>query len=344
MDRRKAVFVALGVMVVIGVALVAVAVTREDDADVAGDGPTTTAADDTTTTTERTTTTPTTAFDQRGATVVAVGADGRVVVLDAGSGEVDRVLLEGIAVDDPAKNGIARAPDRGEIFVTRPRPAGTPTELVQLAADGSASESLGEGVAPSVSPDGSHLAYVRFIDRGSQSPAPVLVIRELATGDERELARDNEPDFHFIPDTAWTADGERVAFVAGEILTGLYVVDSDATSLDEAQRIGPVAREDGTSWSAVTAFGEDTLAVVETCCDVVDRQRWLVLAVNLSQREVEGGLLPGDRVEASRLDSPSGERRLLYITDLRPGGGTLHRWDGSGEPEAVADEIIAAAW
>lgn len=145
-----------------------------------------------------------------------------------------------------------------------------------------------------MSPDGNRLAYVRSIDTGAQSPAPVLVIRGLATGDERELARDNEPDFHFIPETAWTADGEQVAFVAGEILTGLYVVDVDAASLDEAQRIAPVAREDGTSWSAVTAFGEDTLAVVETCCDVGDRQRWLVLAVNLSQQEVEGGLLPGD--------------------------------------------------
>lgn len=321
----------------------AVAVTSDDDADVAGDDPTTTAPEETTTITERTTT-PTTAFDQGEATVVAVDADGQLVVLDAGSGEVDRVRLEDIAVDDPAKNDIARAPERGEIFVTRPRPADTPTERVRVAVDGSASESLGEGIAPSVSPDGSRLAYVRSIDTGAQSPAPVLVIRELATDDERELARDNEPDFHFIPETAWTADGEQVAFVAGEILTGLYVVDVDAASLDEAQRIAPVAREDGTSWSAVTAFGEDTLAVVETCCDVGDRQRWLVLAVNLSQQEVAGGLLPGDRVEASRLDSPSAERRLVYITDLRPGGGTLHRWDGSGEPEVVADEIVAAAW
>lgn len=166
MDRRKAVFVALGVVVVIWLGLMAVAVTRDDDAVVVGDDPTTTAAEGTTTTTERTTTIPTTAFDQDGATVVAVGADGRVVVLDAGNGEVDRVLLEGIRVDDPAKNSIARAPDRGEIFVTRPRPADTLTELVRVAADGSASESLGEGIAPSVSPDESRLAYVRSIDRG----------------------------------------------------------------------------------------------------------------------------------------------------------------------------------
>lgn len=344
MDRRIALLAAVALVVVVGVVAL-VAVGGEDDADVVVDDTTTTGPEETTTTTEPTTTTTSTTVPDQGEPVaVAVDADGRVVVLDIEDGDVDRVLLEGIAVDDPAKNGIAVAPERGEVFVTRPERGDEPTELVKVALDGSGSESLGEGIAPSVSPDESFLAYVRFVEREVPLPAPVLVIRELDTGEERVLAREDERDFHFIPDTAWTADGDRVAFVAGEIVTGLYLVDADAETLDDAERIGPPRNDRDASWSAVTAFGEDTLAVVERCCDVGASERWLVLAVDVSERTAGSGLLPDERVEASFLDSPTGERRLLYVTDVRPGGGTLHRWDGSDDPEVVSDGIVVAAW
>lgn len=344
MDRRRALFVALGV--VVGLALLAVVVVAavgggDDDEVAVDDGTTTTvAADDITTTSD---TTSTTAPDAATPRIVAVDGDGRLVVLDD-EGDIDRVLLEGIRVDDPASNGIAVAQDRGEVFVTRPGEAGAPTELIRVGLAGAGEETLADGSAPSVSPDGSQLAYVKLVERDGPLPAPALVVRNLDTGEERELARDAEPDFHFIADTAWTADGAQVAFVAGEIFTALYLVDARAGTLDDAERVGPDAREEGSSWSAVTAFGDDTLAVVETCCDVGDRVRWLVLAVNVAQRTVEGGLLPAERTEASRLDSPAGEQRLLYVTDIHPGGGILHRWDGAGAPEIVAEGIVVAAW
>lgn len=342
-------------LVALFVLLLSVTACGDDDADVAD---TTTTEADTTTTTEApvTTTEPTTggAPDE----IAAVLADGRVALLDAETGDVEQTLLEGIDVSDPAEHGIAVGPDGDDVFVVRPaREAGQDHDIVRVPADGGEPETVAEGRAPAVSPDGSTLAYAAVDPtEGPGQPSPYLVLHDLDSGEERELRREQQPDYYFVVDLAWTADGDQLAFVVGEIQTGLHIVDSDAESLDAAERVGPVAREEGTSWTAVTAFDDERLAVVEDCCGVPARERWHVLAVHPETGAVEGTVLPEERVEVSRLDSDESTDHLVLLAQLRPDGGTLLRWsspraaaegtDDPGNDEVVElrDDVIVAAW
>jgi hypothetical protein len=58
--------------------------------------------------------------------IAAVNADGQVVLVDAFTGLTTRVLLEDVAVDDPAANGISLAPDHETVFVAVPGDTSNP--------------------------------------------------------------------------------------------------------------------------------------------------------------------------------------------------------------------------
>lgn len=285
-----------------------------------------------------------------GDAAVAVLADGRVVVLDPASGEERRELLDGVPVDDPAGNDVAVTPDGSDAFVVVPPtdPQGD-SEIVRLPVDGGTSETVAHGTVPAVSPDGDTLAYVRTEDAGPGDdevalPEPVLVLHDLASGEETPLARDQP--FHFIADVGWTADGSDVVFTAGEIFTGLYAVDRAAASLDDARRLGPDVEQgsEETSWGPVTALGDDRLAVVETCCDPPTEERWTIITVDVGDGGTDGAPLLEERIEATDLDSGRDARRLLIVVRGGPEGGELLRWDGEGNPERVADGVVSAAW
>lgn len=328
----------------------------DDDATTAeGTSTTTTTTDDTTTTTGDTTTTR--PGDAPPEQIAAVLADGTLALLDGVSGETRQTLLEGIDVSDPAKNGITITPDGDEVFVVRPAgDVDDDHEIVRVPVDGGEPAVVARGRAPAVSPDGTTLAYVEVeSDPSPGQPEPVIVLHDLETGDERRLERQDEPGYHFIVDMGWTSDGDQLAFVSGEIQTGLNVVDADADTLDDARRLGPDARGEGTSWTAVTAFDDERLAVVETCCGVPDEERWHLVAVHVETGTVEGTLLPEERVEAYQVDSDASDRHLVLVADVRPGGGTLLRWSsptattdgtsGTGDGiETVRDGVVVAAW
>lgn len=318
------------------------------------------ATDDTTTTSEGTVTTegPTTTSARPGGgaggepdgIVAAVDSGGRLVVLDAESGRVVRVLAEGIRVDDPAKNAVAVTPDQSTAFFVDPGVVGeaaSDAEVLRVPTTGSAApEVVANGFAPAVSPDGEQLAYVRTsATSGDILPEPVIVIRDLDTGAERTLAREEEESFAFIADLAWSAGGDWLAFVAGEVQTSVWVVEPGAADLDGARALGPrqAGREDGTTWRAATAYDEG-LAVAEACCDERGSERALVLLVSIEPAAVEGGLLPEERVDVFRLDTESDADQLLYIEDGGPRGGRLMRWSAGEDPVELSDGIVVAAW
>lgn len=280
---------------------------------------------------------------------VVVDADGRVVLIDAATGEEIRELLDDVAVHDPASNDIAVSPDRSEVFVVAPpdEPSGD-SRIMRVPVDGGEPEEIAQGTVPAVSPDGRTLAYV-VVEASGEGPElpqaePVLVLRDLDSGEETRLSR--EEPFFFIPDVEWTADGTQVVFTAGEIHTGLYAVDHDAENLDDARRLGPDLEEDETdetSWGPVAAFGPDRLAVVEVCCDLPREERWHVIGVDAADGSVQGQLVPEKRVEATHIDSDA-DGDLLIVVDGGPTGGQLLRWDGEGDLEEITDRVIVAAW
>lgn len=329
----------MGAAAVAALVVVLVIVFAGDDAEdvVTGDRTTTTEAEPTTTTEDETTTTVAGDAER---VIVAVDAQGRVVTLDPESGETRDVLLEDIPVDDPAKNDIAVTPSGDAAYVVRPSETETDPTIVHVPLDGGDPADVAQGLAPAVSPDGERLAYVAFEGEGVDAE-PRIVVRQLADGSEREIAPGTEQPFVFISDLAWTDGGEETAFIAGEVQTGGWIVEADAADLDDARRLGPTAREEGSYWVAVSAFGE-RLAISEFCCDVPP-ERFLLLAVSTDPIEVEGGLLE-DEYQISHVDDDSDGDALVFVAEVGPNRGTLYRWDGEGEAERLADGIVAAAW
>ena len=274
--------------------------------------------------------------------IAAVDVDGRAVLLDPTTGQVRRVLLDGITVDDPADNGIAVTPDRSTVFVVRPTQSGPNDEIVQISAAGGEPHLTIAGQSPAVSPDGSTLAYVHNVaSSGPGQPSPTLRLRDLATGTERELAGG---DFYAIHDLTWMPDSHRIAFTAGEIEQGVHVVSRDAASLTEARRLGPDNLD--ASWNDVATLGDETLAVVERCCSIPDPEQWRVVSVDVSTGNVGNEVFGRDRTEASFIDHREDAEGIVVLRQVRPApeGGTLLRWDGSDGLAQVRDGIIAAAW
>lgn len=290
--------------------------------------------------------------DQRDAvgTIAAVLGDGRLVVLDS-DGHVAQTLMTDVNVEDRVENYVELAPSGDDIYVVRPASRGRATpEIVRVSISDGNEEVVTQGEAPAVSPDGETLAYVD-IER-AEPPVAAIVLRDLASGQERRLVRAQQSQFHYINELAWTANGDQLAMQVGEIATAIYVVSANAEDLDEVRQLGPASESQG-SWDAIAAYREGQLAIVETCCDLVNRERWRVIAVDVGTGAVEGKLLPRDRVEAYALDGDISGTGLLVLTDYGPGGGKLWRWSSAGGSKErseggrfreIRDGVIAAAW
>lgn len=274
--------------------------------------------------------------------IAAVDVNGRAVLLDPTTGEVRRVLLDGIPVDDPAANGIAWTPDRSSVFVVRPSQSGPNDEIVQISTGDFQPHLTIAGQSPAVSPDGSTLAYVHNIaSSGPGQPSPTLRLRDLRTGAEQELAGG---DFYAINDLTWLPDSNRIAFTAGEINQGVHVVSRDAASLTEARRLGPADLD--ASWHDVATLGDDSLAVVERRGSIPDPEQWHVVSVDVSTGNVGNEVFGRDRTEASFIDHREDAQGIVVVRRVRPApeGGTLLRWDGSDGLAQVRDGVIVAAW
>lgn len=340
MGKRTA--TALGVAVVLGAAAVLVALIA---AGREGTGPSGRAGPDeaTTTTAATPTSTSTTLFAEGQGPVVAVNAAGQVVLLDADSGATRFVLLEGVDVTDPAKNGIAISPVEGAAYVVKPGSSAITAEIVRVPlSKEEAPDVVTTGLAPAVSPDGASLAYVRYVGEGTGA-TPTLIVRDLKTGGEKVLPTpEGERGFAFIPDLAWAPTGRVVVFTAGEVQTGLYAIDvKKAATLGDATRLGPPVDEAAErSWFTVTQLGA-RLAVGERQGGVPGRAH-RILEVDL-QGQVRGTVrdAPGPFF---RLDSRTGGGLLLYVVDSGPDGGRLMRLRPGEEPTELAAGIVVATW
>ena len=276
------------------------------------------------------------------APIAAVNHEGQVVLLDAFTGLTTRVLLEDVAVDDPAANSISLAPDHETAFVAVPGDPSNPGHVVAVDTRTGDSQQIAEGSTPAVSPDGSTLAYVA-LEAGDGFPEPVIVIHDLEgmSEDRRLRGIDAQTTPVFIADLAWTPDGSRLAYVAGEIQTGAYLLNvEDANDLGDAMRLGPTAREEGSSWYDIAGF-ENGLAVAEQCCDVPS-DRHVVLFLSLDPLTVEGALLP--HVTGVSSLSAAGNSTLVYVGELGDDlAGTLYRWEAdSNETSVIAEGFVVA--
>lgn len=144
-------------------------------------------------------------------TIVAVTLDGRVVALDAVTGAELRELANlgdpRVAVPEgPGPNFVTQVsvtPDGSTAYYdTCCEPAvGT---IFSVPTDGSRPPSpLVNGLGPAVSPNGRYLAY---------TAVNALVVRDLATGDERTFTDPSYDPSPLFGDVAWSRDGTKVYY------------------------------------------------------------------------------------------------------------------------------------
>ncbi|HSL63334.1 MAG TPA: hypothetical protein VK874_01640 [Gaiellaceae bacterium] len=122
-----------------------------------------------------------------------------------------------------------------------------------VAADGTGLRRLGRGTDPAWSPDGRRLALTRSFE---------IVIADVDGGGERRLTHASRADVGtFAGLAAWSPDGSRVAYGT---LNGFYAVAPDGTSLRQLTSWGT----DLDSWARpVWSPSGDAIALVSsTCC------------------------------------------------------------------------------
>ncbi len=183
-------------------------------------------------------------------------------------------------------------------------------EETVLTADRSMDYSL------ALSPDGAHLAFVRTPDHHDFGAHPTIV-RELATGSERELARGHAPAWS--PDGAWLA----VATDGGIVLQPFGADAKERKERAIGQNLGKVYRS---AWSPNGRFlaceSDDTVVVLDAST---------------------GGV-------HARIDGSPGATRSLYsfsmgnsLVSMVCGNGPYHWWVylapiGGGEPRLLQEK------
>jgi hypothetical protein len=162
----------------------------------------------------------------------------RLVVIDSETGAELRTLVQGT-------QGRMSSDGRYVYFVRPDDRACDPMtfEIARVSIDGGSVDVVARGLAPSVSPDGRFLAYTSYGE--GDFPNCVrerfLVIRELATGNERQYfaSEDGETPPRAVP-VSWTADSEQLLYGINSTSEGEYFffeVGSASGALDSSNSI-----------------------------------------------------------------------------------------------------------
>lgn len=355
------------VALVVVVAAVVQAAPWEPDAGVPARPPTSTTHQPTPTTPEPTGAPDPTATEDGPATVpplVAVTEAGAVVELDPLSGAVVREVTPA----DPSFEGpVSLTPDRSAAYVqTAPRPGEQLGAIVRVGLDDGVLQRIDTGRAPSVSPDGSRLAYVTLDEDASVDGALALVVMNLRTWERIRIPVDPCGGCaRRIDRPAWSADGGSLYVAVGTQdapvpATELRVVSlTTLIPLSQSPVFRPADRYVHGTPLFPTVLADGTLAVVSVTDDGTGdaSDGWdayhgnvetfdPATADTLSQVQLlELGAFGRDgEVLATTLDVAAGpDGTLLAVVQATGGRPTLLVWDGRAL-RTLAEGIVAAAW
>lgn len=173
------------------------------------------------------------------------------LMLSSSSGANPQILVHAIQSEDGDAyvNHPTWSPNSKQIYFDSPQGIG------RINTDGTGFESLGAGVDPAISPDGSRLSYLESAPYtapdGTTQYGMNLYILDLSTQSVRLLAADYQAQ---STPPRWSPDGEHIVYptqsgldvadVATGQVTGIY--DSTTASVQIADIEGPVYSSDGT--------------------------------------------------------------------------------------------------
>jgi WD40-like Beta Propeller Repeat len=282
--------------------------------------------------------------------IVAVTAQGALVVLNPLSGEARRILVASGVVG----GAVAVSPDgRTVYFAAR---SGCLGEIESVPVTGGRPRTITPGVLPALSPDGKKLAFARQPGSGAAGvcdypPADdQVIVRDLAGGDETVLASGNgaAPPVP-VTQLSWAPDSRRLLVSAGPAPGSqdryLTVVDpATARRYLPSASSGGVAVPPGPrgSYYRDGAFLPDgDLFVSRVCCTAGAPRATSSLLLEISPsghlvRQV--GLGFPDRAHTSFGADPTGHW-LLYLS----GPDLFLSLDGAA-PFKLTTGLTAAAW
>jgi hypothetical protein len=251
--------------------------------------------------------------------IVAVGTDGAVVTLDAGSGE----RTGGLAPPprSGAVVGVTLSADRATAWYDTCR-AGGAGSIYQVAVDGSGpARRVATGTSPEASPTGNRLAYLA----GSS-----VVVRDLATGTERRWTDPAGPGR--LSWLAWAGDGTELVWVRGG--TQLIRLDVDAAGAQPVAVAGAAAGKDEVLYATLRLpYGLATLLVGEGVGDTSPDR--IVVQPDGSVTRSTDPLTGGARDRAWDASAQWGLRADAY--------GNL-RWSVGGGTGLIVTGYTAADW
>jgi len=290
-----------------------------------------------------TSTTTTAAPAVRPATWVAIDRTGRLLVLSAETGEVQRVLgefdhpTECPQGDEPAAGcewvvEVALSPDGATVFYeTCCEPA--PGNVYRVPVTGGEPELVVHGGFPAVDPGGTRLAVVEL---------QWVAVQPLAGGPAERFADDEGGATGFVHGMTWSPDGESIAFsvsdASAESLRLHVLRVGEASDFGDAR---PVPQPPADSWT-LPAYRRDGLLFVaeqELLLDGRPTGPARGLVVDPRTGAVVEEFEYGGAVQSQHLDATGSH--LLYT--LHDGSVRWRSPDGASGVLA-GDGYLAATW
>ncbi len=287
-------------------------------------------------------TTTTTTLVPRPDRWVGITDDGRLVVVDAESGEHARVLGEFDHPDECPKAGepaagcrwvveVALSPDGQQVYYeTCCEPA--PGVIHRVPIGGGEPEMVVFGAHPAVDAAGERLAVVEL---------QWVTMHEL--GGERVVRFRDDDSPAMLHGMTWSPDGEQLAFVAfdrNDEAGRLHVLDlNEADSLADAYAIGPP--NGGRSWTLPTFRRDGALVVVEQELQVPNSPEGPARAVVVD---------PGSGEVRERFDrsgavlSQHHDRSGTYLLYVLADGSVRWELDGADSGVLADGGYLAATW
>lgn len=235
---------------------------------------------------------------------------GRLLVLDRSGVVVHPVPGR---VGSYGAQGIALAADRRRAFVAVPV-AERPSRLFTVDLETGRRRMLAEGLSPTVSPDGTRLA---FLLQGTQGRAPdvilvtALVVLDLRTGRSRSFPLRPAPPRGTPPGLIvnWSPDGRRIVLFDGARIRLVRLANAGAVT---SQPVAPASK--GSRSPVFLDAG--TLVVLDGCC-IGPQQLTAITLATRARRPFATLPAPTEslqRVGPGVLLAVTADQRLLLVT------------------------------